>query len=689
MAEKKKKVSDLAKEAGIPSKEFLQILKKMKIIAGSASSTISEEEARKAMDLLKKVEGRQAKKPTAEKPAGKEEKALPKKAAKPRAKKAAGKAAAVKPAVAEKPKKAQEPVTAVKPKEPTTAPVKTKAKAPAAVKTKPPAKAEAPVPVKEVPRAKEPEAPVAAPPPPKRSFVKIRPERVLNPMPRPPIVTVMGHVDHGKTTLLDAIRQTNVAGKEAGQITQHIGAYEVDIKAGSSSGRVVFLDTPGHEAFTAMRARGAQLTDIVILVVSADDGVMPQTTEAIDHARAANVPIIVAINKIDKANANPEQVKQQLSNYNLIAEDWGGDTLCVPVSAIKRQGLDKLLETILLQAEMLELKADPAVPALATVIEARLDRHMGPVATVVVREGTLRIGDYFIITPDIESVSAAVMQKVRALVNDRGERIQEAPPSTPVEVLGLTLVPQTGEILSVIADKKLLKEMQENEPEKPEAPQARKFTLEDLQQQIKDGEMKELKIVLKTDVQGSQEAIIKAFQKLSTEEVRLNVMHRAVGEINEADIMLASASGGIIFGFNVGMSLNAKKMAEYEGVDVRLYRIIYEIVDDIKKAMDGLLPQKFEEIIIGRAEIQQVFKISNAGIAGSRVTDGKITRDAKVRLIREGKVVYDGKITSLRRFKDDVKECEKGFECGLTLDKFDDFKEHDVVQAYEMQPVAK
>jgi len=660
---RKKRISEIAKEKGIPGKEFLQILKKMKVSVKTTSSLITEEEANRAIELLTKVGG-------IAKPAKAQTKAAAKvrKVRKPRAKKTAVEITE-KPAAG--PSKLKEEV-----KIPTEKPEAVPPEAEKAGIKEVAEKVEVKPPVEEKPVSE------VKPSPP----VVVRPPRVLKPLPRPPIVAVMGHVDHGKTTLLDAIRHTNVAEKEAGQITQHIGAYEVDVAVGNTTGKIVFLDTPGHEAFTAMRARGAQVTDIVVLVVAADDGVMPQTVEAIDHARAADVPIIVAINKIDKENANPEQVKQQLANYNLIPEEWGGNTICVPISALRREGLNDLLEMILLQAEILELKADPTVPATGTIIEARVDRHIGPVATVIVRQGTLRVGDSFFVGPDQDTLSSGRTGKVRALINHRGIKIDEAPPSTPVEVLGFTAVPQVGEVLKVITDKKLLKEIEESSQERAVVAPPRRFTLDDLQKEIKERKVRELKIILKTDVQGSLEALLKAFQNLGMEEVKLNVIHKGIGDIGESDVMLASASNGIIFGFNVSTTQNAQKLAQYEEVEIRTYRVIYDLISDLKKALEGMVLPKFEEVNIGRVEVLAIFRVSQVGtVAGARVLEGKIVRDAKARLIREGKIIYDGKISSLKRFKEDVKEVEKGFECGFTLEGFNDIKEHDIVQVYEMR----
>lgn len=664
----KKKVSQIAKDMGISSREIIEAFKHLKINVKKASDYVVDEDAEKVLDFLTSAESKEVKPKTVSK----------KKSVKPvRAKPVIKKAEPAKPKVKAKAKpKAPPKLKTVKVKEKVKE-IEEKVETVVAPPTTRPA----------------PPAPVKVPtkvvrPPEKPPILRTHLES------RPPIVTVMGHVDHGKTTLLDAIRNTNVVKTEAGQITQHIGASEVDVKVGNTSGKIIFLDTPGHEAFTAMRARGTQVTDIVVLVVSADDGVMPQTIEAIDHARAAQVPIIVTINKIDKENAKPEQVKQQLANYNLIPEDWGGDTICVPISALKGEGVENLLEMILIQAEMLELKADPTVPAKATVIEARLDKHMGPVATVIIKEGTLKVGDTFIIgTFDKESELPSMVGstgKVRALIDSRGSKIKEATPSIPVEVLGLSDVPQAGEILQVITDKKMLKEIEEKRGVHPQIVPARRLTLEDLYKQVKEGKLQELKIVIKGDVQGSIEAIAKALDKFSTEEVKLQIIHKSVGEINESDVMLASASNAIVIGFNVTINPNAKKVAQYEEVEIRNYNVIYDLLSDIKKALEGMLEPKLEEIMIGQAEVTTVFKISRVGVvAGSRVLDGKVARDTKVKLLRNNAVIYEGKISSLKRFKEDVKEVEKGFECGLTLEKFDDIKEGDIIQVFAMQQVSK
>lgn len=499
---------------------------------------------------------------------------------------------------------------------------------------------------------------------------------------RPPIVTVMGHVDHGKTSLLDAIRKANVTASEAGGITQHIGAYQVTI----NGKKIVFLDTPGHEAFTEMRARGAKVTDVAVLVVAADDGVMPQTIEAINHAKAANIPIIVAINKIDKPNANPDRVKQQLSEYGLIPEDWGGDTVCVPVSAINKKGINTLLEMILLVAEMCELKANPKTNAVGTIIEAKLDKGRGPVATVIVQKGTLYIGDAI--------VAGTAYGRVRAMIDDKGKRLKEAGPSVPVEVLGLSDVPNAGDLLYTVKDEKLARQIAEKRKEKQKESELKqanqKVTLDKLFQKIQKGEVKELNIIIKGDVQGSVEALIRALEKLSYDKVKVKVIHGAVGSVTESDVMLASASNAIIIGFNVRPEPNAKKIAEKEKVDIRTYRVIYNVIDDIELAMKGMLEPSFREAVIGRAEVRATFKVPGVGIvAGCYVLEGQITRNSLIRVIRDGIIVYEGKLDSLKRFKDDVKEVNEGYECGIGLEKFNDIKEGDILEAVITEKVTK
>jgi translation initiation factor IF-2 len=497
---------------------------------------------------------------------------------------------------------------------------------------------------------------------------------------RPPVVTVMGHVDHGKTSLLDGIREANVAAREAGGITQHIGAYQVEIH----NRKIVFIDTPGHEAFTRMRARGAKVTDVVVLVVAADDGVMPQTIEAIDHARAAGVPIIVAVNKIDKADAQPERIKQQLADRGLLAEDWGGDTVMVPVSAKTHQNLELLLEMILLVADLQDLKANPSRPAMGTVIEAQLDRGRGPVATVLVRNGTLSVGDSFI--------CGAVFGKVRALLSDRGLPVRKAEPSTPVEVQGLDSLPEVGDDFQVVTDTAKAKQIVNFRDQKArEAALAKssRLTLEQLHQQMEAGEVKELPIIIKADVGGSAEVLSETLQKLSNEKIKIRVLRAAVGAINESDVLLASTSNAIVIGFNVRPERNASALAEQEKVDVRLHTIIYNVTDEIKRAMQGLLEPVFREVYRGRAEVRETFRISKVGsVAGCMVQDGSVTRDSEVRLLRDNVVVYTGKVSSLRRFKDDVSEVKTGMECGVTLQNYSDVKQGDIIEAFVTERVA-
>ena len=500
--------------------------------------------------------------------------------------------------------------------------------------------------------------------------------------PRPPVVVVMGHVDHGKTSLLDAIRHSHVTSREAGGITQHIGAYTVEINGSP----ITFLDTPGHEAFTAMRLRGAMITDIAVLVVAADDGVMPQTIEAINHAKAAGVEVIVAINKIDKPSANPDRVKQELVEYGLVAEDWGGETICVPVSAQTKEGIDTLLEMIILTAEMKELKANPNKPARGAIIEAQLDKGRGPVATVLVQEGTLNVGDPI--------VAGAAYGKIRAMMDDKGRRVKKAGPSKPVEILGLSEVPAAGETFYVAANEKQARQLAESVIAKSrkdmlkDTPQ--KVSLDDLFNQIQSGNVKELNIVVKADVQGSVEAVKQSLEKLSNDEVRIRIIHGGVGAITESDVMLATASNAIIIGFNVRPEPSAKAFADEEKVDVRLYRVIYNAIEDITAAMKGMLDPVYEEKVIGHAEVRQLFKASGVGvIAGSYVLDGKFQRNAQARILRDNIVVYEGEIESLKRFKDDVKEVNTGYECGLVFKKFNDIKEGDIVEAFIMVEVPR
>ena len=495
---------------------------------------------------------------------------------------------------------------------------------------------------------------------------------------RPPVVTVMGHVDHGKTSLLDCIRNTHVQTHEAGGITQHIGAYQVNCKGK----KIVFLDTPGHEAFTAMRARGAQITDIAVLVVAADDGVMPQTIEAIHHAKSADVPIIVAVNKIDKPGANPERVKQELMEQNLVPEEYGGDTIMVPVSAKKQIGIDDLLENILLVAEVEELKANPNRDARGVIVEAKLDKGRGPVATVLVQNGTLRIGDSI--------VCGTTYGKVRAMINDRGENVKKAGPSVPVEILGLSDVPEAGDILAVL-DEKQARSIAEAriERQRNSLIKAKKVSLDDLFNQIQEGEIKDLNIVVKADVQGSVEALSASLLKLNkNDEVRVSIVHSGVGAVNESDVMLASASNAIIIAFNVRPDANARKLADTESVDIRTYRVIYDAINDVKDAMSGMLKPKYKEVIQGRVEIRQVMKFSKALVAGSYVLEGKICNNSKIRILRDNIEVFDGEIDSLRRFKDEVKEVQAGYECGISIVDFRDFREGDIIEAYTMEEIA-
>src|SRR5688572_30377492 len=498
---------------------------------------------------------------------------------------------------------------------------------------------------------------------------------------RPPVVTIMGHVDHGKTSLLDAIRSTNVTAQEHGGITQHIGAYHVQVDGRS----VTFLDTPGHEAFTAMRARGAKVTDIVVLVVAADDGVMPQTVEAINHARAAEVPIIVAVNKIDRPDANIEKVKRGLSEHGLLAEDWGGDAVFAPVSAKTQEGIPHLLEMLLLQADILELRANPDKLARGTIVEAKLDRGRGPVATVLVQEGTLRVGDAF--------VCGVYYGKVRAMIDDRGRKVEAAPPSFPVEILGLQGVPQAGDSFVAVADEskaRQVAEYRQSKQRETELVKSSKVSLEELYDQIKTGDVKELRVVLKADVQGSVEALTEALNRMSTDEVKLKVIHGSVGGITESDILLAAASNAIVIGFNVRPESKGAMLADREGVDVRLYTIIYEAVADVRAAMEGMLEPTFREQTQARVEIRQTFNIAGVGtIAGCYVNEGKIARGNLVRLLRDQVVVFEGKLASLKRFKDDVREVSAGYECGLSLEGYQDIKQGDVIEAFERIPVVR
>ena len=497
--------------------------------------------------------------------------------------------------------------------------------------------------------------------------------------PRSPVVVVMGHVDHGKTSLLDKIRNAHVAEGEAGGITQHIGAYQVEIKGKT----ITFLDTPGHEAFTSMRARGAMVTDVAILVVAADDGIMPQTIEAINHAKAANIPIVVAINKMDKPGANPQNVKQQLTNYDLLPEDWGGDTICCEVSARTGEGIDNLLEMVALTAEMRELRANPDRKAKGTVIEARLDKGRGPIATVLVQNGTLHSGDILI--------AGMTVGRVRTMINDKGQRLTEAGPSVPVEITGLRDAPNAGDIFNVVDDERMARELVEQRKEENKQATTggeRKVSLNDLFAQIKEGELKELTLIVKADVQGSVEAVKSSLEKLSNDEVRVRVIHGAVGAINESDIMLAATSNAIIVGFNVRPDAAARDSAARNGVDMRMYRVIYDCIQEISDAMKGMLAPQFREVLTGHAEIRQTYHVSKVGtIAGCYMQDGKIVRSSGVRVVRDGIVVHEGELASLRRFKDDVKEVAEGYEFGCSIEKFNDLKEGDIIEAFVMEKI--
>ena len=500
-----------------------------------------------------------------------------------------------------------------------------------------------------------------------------------NLQPRPPVVTMLGHVDHGKTSLLDVIRHTNVVASEAGGITQHIGAYQVEHRGK----KITFLDTPGHEAFTAMRARGAQGADIAVLVVAADDGVMPQTLEAIDHARAAQVPIIVAINKMDKPNANPERVKKQLSEAGLDPEEWGGNVICVPVSAKEKTGIEELLDSILLVADLAEIKANPNRPAMGTVIEAKLDKSRGPTATLLVQNGTLREGDSLVIDD--------IYGRVRAMFNEKGEKLKEAPPSTPVVVLGLSGVPRAGDIFEVVEDEKTARAIaaqRAEEKERGAARPGRALSLEEIYARMEAGQVKELRLILKTDVQGAIEPVVSSLEKLSHDELKVKFIHVGTGNISESDIMLAVASKAIVIGFNVEVDPAAHIMAEAEGVDVRLYDVIYKLIEDVDKALKGLLEPTYEELVTGRAEVRAVFTIPRVGnVAGVYVTEGLLSRNSLARVKRDGQVIYEGRVASLKRFAEDVKEVRAGYECGVGLEGFGDFKEGDIIELYREERV--
>lgn len=513
------------------------------------------------------------------------------------------------------------------------------------------------------------------------AYIASEEEATENNEERPAVVTIMGHVDHGKTTLLDSIRNTKVTEGEAGGITQHIGAYQVEV----NDKKITFLDTPGHAAFTTMRARGAKVTDIAIIVVAADDGVMPQTVEAINHAKAAEVPIIIAVNKMDKEAANPDRVMQELTEHGLVPEAWGGDTIFVPMSAKKGEGIDELLEMILLVSEVEEYKANSNKLATGTVIEAQLDKGRGPVATLLVQNGTLKIGDPIVV--------GTAFGRVRAMVNDMGRRVKDAGPSTPVEITGLNEVPQAGDLFVVFKDEKTARQVGETRSQQQVQSQRNEkavVTLDNLFEQMKQGEMKEINLIVKGDVQGSVEALSASLQKIEVEGIKVKIIHSGVGAINEYDIMLATASNAIVIGFNVRPDVNAKRAAESEKVDVRLYSIIYKVMEEIESAMKGMLDPEYEEKVIGQAEVRTTFKVSKVGtIAGSYVTEGKITRDSSIRLIRQGVVIFEGEIDALKRFKDDAKEVSAGYECGITIKNYNDLKEGDIIEAYVMEEIER
>lgn len=508
-------------------------------------------------------------------------------------------------------------------------------------------------------------------------------DKITKLMSRPPVITIIGHVDHGKTTLLDVIRKTNVTKGEVGGITQNIGAYQVNI----DNKKIVFIDTPGHEAFTTMRARGVKATDIAVLVIAADDGVMPQTVEAINHAKAANVPIIVALNKIDKPNANPEKVKKDLSKYDLVSEEWGGETIMVKISALQNKGIKELLEAISLQAEMLELKANPKIPARGLIMETKLDKKRGIVGSVLIRDGSLKVGDYFI--------AGLTYGKIRNLIDDKGKSIKEAGPSTPVEIIGFSKLPQAGDHFQIVPDEKFAKiiiEERENEKRSKIMEESSKVSLEKLFLEMKEGKINKLNIILKTDTQGSLDALEEALKKIKVEsqdkEIKIDIIHAGVGNITETDIMLASASEAIIVGFNIRPDSNVQKIAKNEKVEIRLYRIIYDLIDDIKSALQGYLKPKIKERICGQVEVREIFKVPKVGtVAGGYVLNGKISKKDRVRVVRDGKLIYEGKVASLKRFKEDVKEVNAGFECGISIENFNDIKLKDIIEFYNFEEV--
>ncbi len=512
----------------------------------------------------------------------------------------------------------------------------------------------------------------------RQRILEVEDERNLQ--PRPPVVTVLGHVDHGKTTLLDAIRETDVASREAGGITQHIGAYQVTLKDGR---KITFLDTPGHEAFTALRARGAQATDIAILVVAADDGVMPQTVEAINHIKAAQVPMVVAINKIDKPDANPERVKNQLAEMGIVPEDYGGDVIMVPISAKQRIGIEDLLEAVMLVAEDVGVKANPNGQCVGTVIESKLDRFRGPTATLLVQNGTLRVGDIILIDD--------IWGRVRAMFDDQGHPIKEAPPSTPVQILGLPEVPPAGSIFQVVENERVARALAAERAAAKEAAERerrKRLTLEQFFAKLQKGEIKTLNLIVKADVQGSLEALLSSLERLNEqtgEETQLEILHAAVGNVTESDVMLAAASNAIVLGFNVKVDHAAERLAEQEGVDIRLYNVIYNLLEDVEKALQGLLEPEKREVVLGKAEVRAVFKVRQGRVAGCYVAEGKILRNAQARVLRDGQVVYDGRIASLRRYQEDVNEVPEGYECGIRLDGFNDVREGDIIEAYRVE----
>ena len=688
------RVHEFAKELGLPSKELVERLNRLKIPVKGHMSTIDDETVAKIRQALAKAKAQAAAKPAKATVTVAKPPVAPTKPAPPRAK---GQAVAVKPVVAAPP----QPVVEAPPPPVVTAPKQLRLIFPISVKD---------LAVKLDVKASElikhligkgifaaltrllDEATAVQV---ARDFgYELLPQpsleeqllQDLTPDPtklvlRAPVVTLMGHVDHGKTSLLDAIRQSKIVEREAGGITQHIGAYEVVL----DKGRVTFLDTPGHEAFTALRARGANVTDVVVLVVAADDGVMPQTIEAINHAKAAGVPIVVTINKMDKPDANPDKVKQQLTEHGLVAEDWGGKTIMVPVSAKTGQGIDTLLEMLLLEAELLELKADPTKPAQGTVIDARLSKERGPIATLLVQQGTLRLGELVVV--------GSLAGRVRAMINDRGHRVKETQPASPVEVLGLPEVPKAGDRFMVVTDEKLGRQLverrQDQLTERATAPPKR-ITLEDLHQRIASGALKELKLILKADVQGSLEAITQSLTKLDTKEVKLSTLHMGVGDISESDVMLAAASDAIVIGFHVGVDPKVQVEAIREGVDVRIFQIIYELVNAIKAGIEGLLEPKTEELFLGRAEVKRLFQVSKVGIvAGCFVTKGIIRRDAVIRVIRGKQRLIETKVASLKRVKDDVREVQEGLECGIAVEGNADLQAGDLIEAWELKKIAR